>query len=84
MSKKFAKLFKAVLNEIGSLFPLIKQKCGHRLSSSYAFCTSNTECPTDMLTTSDSIFYFLKPHISKSKTCFEILVKKSFRWHLET
>ena len=37
-----------------------------------------------MLTTSDSIFYFLKPHISKSKTCFEILVKKSFRWHLET
>ena len=43
-----------------------------------------TECPTDMLTSSDSIFYFLKPHISKSKTCFETLVKKAFRWHLET
>ena len=38
----------------------------------------------NMLTTSDSIFYFFKPHLSKSKTCFEILVKKSFRWHLET
>jgi hypothetical protein len=22
--------------------------------------------------------------MSKSKTCFEILVKKAFRWHLET
>ena len=43
-----------------------------------------TECPTNMLTTSDSIFYFLKPDMSKSKTCFEILVKKAFRWHLET
>ena len=37
-----------------------------------------------MLTTSDSILKFLKPHISKSKTCFETLVKKSFKWHLET
>ena len=43
-----------------------------------------TECPTDMLTTSDPILQFLKPHISKSKTCFEKFVKKSFRWHLET
>ena len=33
-----------------------------------------------MGTTSDSIFYFSKPHVSKSKTCFEILVKKSFTW----
>ena len=38
-----------------------------------------TGCPTDMLTTSDSIFYLLKPHISKSKTCFEILEKKIFQ-----
>ena len=30
----------------------------------------------DMLRTSDSIFYFFKPDISKSKTCFEILEKK--------
>ena len=37
-----------------------------------------------MLTTSDSIFYFFKPDMSKSKTCFESLVKKSFRWHLKT
>ena len=57
-----------------------------------AFCKSNykkencpinsnpyTECPTNMLTTSNSIFHFLKPHISKSKTCFENPVKKSFR-----
>ena len=43
-----------------------------------------TECPTDMLTTSDSILKFLKPHISKNKPCFEILVNKSFKWHLET
>ena len=34
--------------------------------------------------TTNSIFYFFKPHISKNKTCFENLVKKSFRWHLET
>ena len=39
----------------------------------------SSECPTQLLTTSDSIFYFSKPHVSKSKTCFEILVKKSFR-----
>ena len=32
--------------------------------------------PTDMLTTLNSILQFLKPHISKSKTCLEILVKK--------
>ena len=38
-----------------------------------------TECPTDMLTISDSILQFLKPHISKSKTCFENLVKKIFQ-----
>ena len=43
-----------------------------------------TECPTDMETHSNSIFYFLKPLMSKSKTYFEILVKKAFRWHLET
>ena len=43
-----------------------------------------TGCPTNMLTTSDSVFYSLKPDMSKSKTCFEILVKKAFRWHLET
>ena len=48
------------------------------------FKLAYTECPTQMGTTSDSIFYFLKPHISKSKTCLKILVKKSFRWHLET
>ena len=39
----------------------------------------HTECPIDMLTTSDSILQFLKPHISKSKTCFENLVKKIFQ-----
>ena len=30
----------------------------------------------NLLTTSDPIFYFLKPHMSKSKTYFEILLKK--------
>ena len=39
---------------------------------------------TDMETHSNSIFYFLKPFMSKSKTYFEILVKKVFRWHLGT
>ena len=29
-----------------------------------------TECSTDMLTTSDSILQFLKPHIPKNKACF--------------
>ena len=43
-----------------------------------------TRCPIDMLTSSDSILQILKPHIPKGKTCFEILVKKAFRWHLET
>ena len=38
--------------------------------------TVYTDCPTDMLTTSDSILQFLNPHIPKYKTCFEILVKK--------
>jgi hypothetical protein len=37
-----------------------------------------------MLTTSDQIFDFYKPDMSKSKTTFEILGKKAFRWHLET
>ena len=37
-----------------------------------------------MLTTFEPILQFLKPHISKSKACFEKFVKKSFRWHLET
>ena len=37
-----------------------------------------------MLTTSDSIFYFLKPDMSKSNTYFKIFGKKAFRWHLET
>ena len=39
-----------------------------------------------MLTSSDPILQILKPHMSKSKTCFEKFVKKSksFRWHLET
>ena len=46
--------------------------------------TRNTGCPIDMLTSSDSILQILKPHIPKGKTCFEILVKKAFRWHLET
>ena len=40
-----------------------------------------TECPTHLLTTSEPILQFVKPHISKSKTCF---VKESFRRHLET
>ena len=31
----------------------------------------HTECPTDILTKSDSILQFLNPHISKSKTCFK-------------
>ena len=47
------------------------------------FCCYNstsTECPTYMLTTSDSIFLFLKPHMSKNKNCFKILVKKPFRF----
>ena len=43
-----------------------------------------TGCPIDMLTTSDPILQFLKPHILKSKTCFKKFVKKAFRWHLET
>ena len=47
-------------------------------------CLKYTERPTDILTTSDAILQFLKPHISKSKTCFKKFVKKSFRWHLET
>ena len=38
-----------------------------------------TGCPTDMLTTSDSILKFLKLHTSQSKTSLKILVKKSFR-----
>ena len=29
-------------------------------------------------------FSFQKTHVSKNKTCFEIFVKKSFIWHLET
>ena len=37
-----------------------------------------TGCPTNMLTTSDSILQILKSHMSKSKTCFEILMKKAF------
>ena len=47
--------------------------------------TPYTECPTDMLTTSNSFFFYFQNHIcmSKTKTCFGILVKKSFRWHLE-
>ena len=28
-------------------------------------------------------FTIFKTHISKSKSCFEHIVKKSFRWHLE-
>ena len=32
-------------------------------------------CPTDILTTSDSILKILKPHMPKSKTYFEILGK---------
>ena len=43
-----------------------------------------TGCPTDMETRSDQILQFSNPHMSKSKTCFEKFVKKSFRWHLET
>ena len=42
-----------------------------------------TVCPTNILTNSDSILQYSKSYISKSKTCFENLVKKSFRWHLE-
>ena len=46
-----------------------------------------TECPTDMGTTSNSFLQFLKPYtylgISKSKTCFENLMQKSFRWYLD-
>ena len=42
-----------------------------------------TECPTDMLTTSDSILQFLKPHIPKSKTCFEILVKRAYLMRID-
>ena len=42
-----------------------------------------TECPTQMGTTSSSIF-FLENTFVKNKTCFEILGKKAFRWHLET
>ena len=37
------------------------------------FCSNFTGCPTNMLTTSDSILEFLKPRVAKSKTCFEIL-----------
>ena len=36
-----------------------------------------------MLTTADSTLKFLKSNLSKSKTYFEILGKKAFRWHLE-
>ena len=42
-----------------------------------------TECPADMLTTSDSIIYLFKLDMSKSKAYFEILGEKAFRWHLE-
>ena len=34
-----------------------------------------TGCPTNILTISDSILQFLKPYISKSKTCLKILMK---------
>ena len=44
-----------------------------------SYCKTSTGCPIDMLTTSDPILQFLKPHISKSKTCFEKFVKKAFR-----
>ena len=42
-----------------------------------------TGCPTDMLSSSDPILQILKPHMSKSKTCFEQIVKNSFRLDLE-
>ena len=43
-----------------------------------SFCICHalfTECPTDILTNLNSILHFLKPHIPKSKTSFENLVK---------
>ena len=36
-----------------------------------------------MVTHCNSILQFLKPRISKSKTCFENLVPRSFRWLLD-
>ena len=42
------------------------------------FKCSYTECPNNMGTHCNSILQSLKPHISKSKTCFENLVPWSF------
>ena len=46
-----------------------------QISHAKAFKMRNTECPTNMLTTSDSILKFLKSHASKRKTCFEISLR---------
>ena len=48
------------------------------------FYVISTECPTDVETHSNSIFYFLKSHMSKSNPWLEILGIQAFRWHLET
>ena len=42
----------------------------HLCSFQIILLTTNTECPIDILTTSDSILQFLKSHTSKTKTYF--------------
>ena len=60
-----------------------KKKFNCNVAVSRKFNYECTECTADMGTHWNSILQFLKPHISKSKTCFENLVPRSLRWHLD-
>ena len=74
-----SKIFTGESDEISYMNEIFQYKVGTGWISLGQLGKTYTECSPNMLATSDSILKFFKPHVSKSKTCFEILAKKSFK-----